>query len=154
MKKLLNYLKIKKGSHAIEVVISTPIWIFVILFCGYVQSLSKARQILADETNSFANIVAISHSKEEAKLNVANYITTCNLEKKFPVSKKGIDKIITITTTTDEWKKGDVVNISVTIDTAFTGVNFNHINLGGNSFSFFKPNFTNSCSIILLEGEV
>lgn len=154
MKRLLNYLKTKKGSHAIEVVIITPIWIFVILFCGYVQSLSKARQVLADETNAFANIVAISHSKEEAKLNVADYIINCNLEKRFPVTKNGIDKIITITTTTDEWNKGDIVNINVTIDTAFTGINFNNVNIGGITYNFFKTSFTNSCSIILLEGEV
>ena len=153
MKKSLNYIKKKKGSHAIEVIIITPIWLFVILFCVYVQSLSKARQTLADETNVFANIISTSKSLEEAKTNVTNYIVNCDLENKFPVSKKGIDNIVKITTSTEGWKKGDIVNISVTIDTSFVGINFNKVSFAGATFNFLKTNFTNSCSIILLESE-
>jgi Flp pilus assembly protein TadG len=153
MKKLITFLKSKRGSHAIEAIIIVPIWLAVILFCIYTQSISKARQTLADESSAIANIVAISENEAKAKNNVLDYIKTNNLTNKFDTSK-GTLSFLTIeydsSNTNKKWQSGEKLYLYVTIDTAFIRMNFNQIKIGDEELNLFKTSFTNRIEIIIL----
>lgn len=157
MKNIFCFLKNKKGSHAIEAILITPIWLMVILFCIYMNAISSARQTLADESSAIVNIVAMSETEDKAREEVVKYIQTNHLEKKFTI-EGGSEAFLAIQGVNHqpipktEWKKGTPVYLYITINTAFTGINFNSITIGDNKIKVFTETFTNECLLILDTG--
>lgn len=157
MKRIMRFLKSSKGSHAIEAMIITPIWLIVILYCGYTQTVSVARQVLADESSAISNIISLSENENDARSMIVQYVDINNLDNKFNISG-GSASFITIVDTKNQkvsdkdWIAGKQLYVYITVQTAFTGINFNSIKIGDNEIKVFSETFTNKCLITLNNG--
>ena len=159
MKKIFfNFIKSKKGSHALEAIFIVPIWLLLLLYCTYVNTISNARQTLADESSAITNIISISSSEQDARNDVLDYIKTNKLNKRFCNDGEPSTSFLKIydekgqPISNENWVSGKKVQVYITIKTAFTGINFNTITLAGAKIEVFKTSYTNRCLIILNNG--
>lgn len=154
-----KFIKSHKGSHAIEAIFIVPVWIMLLLYCGYVNLISTARQSLADETSAITNIIVMSNNEAEARRNVATYIRVNKLQNKFSLDgENGTQSFLIITDKNgaivgdNNWHDKTEIYISVTINTAFTGINFNTITVFDYEIEVFTSHYTNKCLAVIRNG--
>lgn len=157
-KRFFNFIKSHKGSHAVEAIFIVPVWLMLILYCGYVNLISSARQTLADETSAIVNILTLSESETKGRENVLDYIKVNKLESEFDTSG-GTTSFLKITDTNGspvsdlKWKDDTKILVSVKINTAFTGINFDKITIFDLEIRVFTDSYTNNCLAVIHNGK-
>ena len=165
-KHLKKFKKANRGAHAIELLIVTPIWIFVIFLLGYLSVVSADRQDLANESTAISNIISISKDEEDMKNRIDNYFSLNNIDsnkiryeivkaRQFLVTEKEVDKeFVPYESVRDSlvWRSGVEMMVKITMDTSFKGSEILRFNLFGEVCYLLQQEISNTL-LITLNGE-